>query len=58
MEPIMFFLLSVSIIGIVIFLGLSQFKVEHHVTNHFNRSNQNFESFLTKIRVNLSKVRR
>ena len=54
----MFFILSVSIIGIVVLLGLSQFKVEHHVTNHFNNSNQDFNSFLTKIRGNFSKVRR
>lgn len=58
MEPIMFFILSVSIIGIIILLGLSQFKIEHHVTNHFSSTNQNFDSFLTKIRGNFSKVRR
>ena len=58
MEPIMFFILSISIIGIVIFLGLSQFKVEHHVTNNLNSSSQNFESFLTKIRGNSLKIRR
>ena len=54
----MFFILSVSITGIVVLLGLSQFKIEHHVTNHFSSTNQDFDSFLTRIRGNFSKVRR
>lgn len=58
MEPMLLLILSTSIIGIVVLIGLSQFKVEHHVTRHFNSESNNFSMFLTKIRGYSSKVRR
>ncbi len=58
MEPIMFLILSISVIGIAVFLGLSQFKIENNVSSHFNEGNHNFDSFMTKVKGNSSKIRR
>ena len=58
MEPLIFLILLISIVGIVIFLGLSQFKIENNVSDHSNEESQNFNSFMTKIKQNLLKVRR
>jgi hypothetical protein len=58
MEPIMFLLLSISIIGIIVFLGLSQFKIENNVSSHFNGGTHDFNSFMTKVKGNSLKVRR
>jgi hypothetical protein len=57
MEPIMFLILSISVIGIVVFLGLSQYKIENNVPGHFNEGNQDFDSFMTKVKGNYSKIR-
>ena len=54
----MFLLLSISITGIIVFLGLSQFRVENNVSSHFNGGTHDFNSFMTKIKGNSSKVRR
>ena len=58
MEPTVFLLLSVSIIGIIILLGLSQFKIEHSTTNSFNDGNNDFNQFIKKIKSNSSKIKR
>ena len=58
MEPLIFLILLISIVGIVIFLGLSQFKIENNVSDHPNEESQNFNSFMTKIKGNLLKIRR
>ncbi|MEY4538388.1 MAG: hypothetical protein RLZZ306_145 [Bacteroidota bacterium] len=58
MEPIMFLILTISIMGIMVFLGLSQFKIENNVSTHFDGGNHDFNSFMTKIKGNSLKVRR
>ena len=58
MEPLIFLILLISIVGIVIFLGLSQFKIENNVPDYSNEESQNFNSFMTKIKGNLLKIRR
>ena len=58
MELFTFLILSISIAGIVVLLGLSQFKIENNVSNHFNEESQNFNSFMTKIKGNSLKIRR
>ena len=58
MESLIFLILLISIVGIVIFLGLSQFKIENNVPDHSNEESQNFNSFMTKIKGNLLKIRR
>jgi hypothetical protein len=58
MEPIMFLLLSISIIGIFVILGLSHFKIENNVVSHINGGNHNFNSFITKVKNNSVKIKR
>ena len=58
MEPFMFLILSISVIGIFVLLALSQFKVENNVSGHIHEGNHNFDSFMTKIKGNSSKIRR
>ena len=58
MEPFIFSILLISIVGIFVLLGLSQFKIENNVSDHSNEESQNFNSFMTKIKQNLLKVRR
>jgi uncharacterized membrane protein YkgB len=56
MEPIMFLLLlSISVIGIFVILGLSHFKFENNV-GHTNVGNHNFNSFMTKVKNNSLKI--
>jgi len=57
MEPIMFLILSISIIGIFIIFGLSHVKIENNVSSHFNERGHDLNSFMTKIKGNSSKVR-
>ena len=56
MEQLVFFILSVSIIGIIFIFGLSFFKLESNVSNSYVRTNKDFNSFLTKIKTNSSKI--
>lgn len=56
MEQLIFFILSVSIIGIVFIFGLSFFKLESDVSNSYVQTNKDFNSFLTKIKINSSKI--
>lgn len=58
MESIMFLILSISIIGITVLLGLSQFKIENNVSGHLSGGNHNFDSFMTKVKGNSLKIRR
>lgn len=58
MESFIFLILSISIVGIVILLGLTQFKIENNLSSHFNEGSQNFNSFMIKIKGNSSKIRR
>ena len=58
MEPFMLLILLISITGIFMIFGFSYIKVENNVLNQFHAGNQDFDSFLTKIKGNLSKVRR
>ena len=58
MEPIMFFILSIPLIGIFIIFGLSHAKVENSVSSHFNHNHQDFGSFLAKIKGNSLKIKR
>lgn len=57
MEPIMFLILSISLIGIFIIFGLSQVKIENNFSNHLNGTNHDLRSFMTKIKGNSSKLR-
>jgi hypothetical protein len=56
MEPIMFLLFSISVIGIFVILGLSHFKFENNV-GHTNGGNHNFNSFMTKVKNNSLKIK-
>jgi hypothetical protein len=58
MELIMFLLLSISIIGIFVIFGLSHFKIENNVVSHISGGNQNFNSFITKVKNNSIKIKR
>lgn len=58
MEPIMLLILSISLIGIFVLIGLSQFKIEHNASNHFNGSNPDFNLFMTRIKGNSLKIKR
>ena len=58
MEPIMFLLLSISLIGIFIIFGLSHFKIENNIVNNINGGNHNFDSFLMKVKSNSVKIKR
>jgi hypothetical protein len=58
MEPIMLLILSISLAGIVVLIGLSQFKIEHNTTNNFSGSNPDFSSFMIKIKGNSLKIKR
>lgn len=57
MEPIMFLILSISLIGIFIIFGLSHVKIENNFSNHLNGTNHDLNSFMTKIKGNSSKLR-
>jgi hypothetical protein len=56
MEPIMFLLFSISVIGIFVIFGLSHFKFENNV-GHTNGGNHNFNSFMTKVKNNSLKIK-
>lgn len=56
MEEFIFFVVSVSIIGIVFTFGFSFFKVHSNTSNTHGIANKNFNSFLTKIKNNSSKI--
>jgi hypothetical protein len=56
MEPIMFLLLSISVIGIFIIFGLSHFKIENNI-GHINGGNHNFNSFMVKVKNNSLKIK-
>lgn len=58
MEPFILLILLFSIVGIIVLLGLSQFKIENNASDHPNEESQNFNSFMTKIKGNLLKIRR
>ena len=58
MEPIILLILSISVIGIFILFAFSQFKIENNLSGHVHGGNHNFNAFLTKIKGNLSKIRR
>lgn len=57
MEPIMLLLLSISILGIFVIFGISHFNIENNVVNHINGGNQNFNSFMAKVKNNSVKIR-
>jgi hypothetical protein len=58
MEPIMFLILSISIIGIFIIFELSHVKIENNVSSQlFGERGHDLNSFMTKIKDNSSKVR-
>ena len=57
MEPIMFLLLSISLIGISIIFGLSHFKIENNISNSINGGNHGFDLFMTKIKSNSLKIK-
>lgn len=56
MGQLVFFILLVSIIGVIFIFGLSFFKVESNVSTSHVRKNKDFNSFLTKIKSNSSKI--
>jgi hypothetical protein len=56
MEPIMFLLLSISVIGIFTIFGLSHFKIENNI-GHINGGNHNFNSFMIKVKNNSLKIK-
>lgn len=58
MDSIMLLILSLSLIGIVVILGLSQFKIENNVSGHFDGANHNFDAFVSKIKSSSSRIRR
>jgi hypothetical protein len=58
MAPIMFLILSISLIGICIIFALSHIKIEKYFSKHLNGTNNDLNSFMTKIKGNSSKLRR
>jgi hypothetical protein len=58
MEPIMFLLLSISLLGIFLMFGIFHFKIENNIVNHTNEGSHNFDSFMNKVKSNSSKIRR
>lgn len=58
MEPFMLLIVLISVTGIFMIFGLSYVKVENDVLNQFHAGSQDFNSFMTKIKGNLSKVKR
>ena len=57
MEPIIFLLLSTSLIGIFLILGLSHFKIENNLSSHSNERNHSFDSFISKVKNNSLKIK-
>ncbi len=57
MEPIMFLILSIFLIGIGIIFGISHFKVENDIISHLNERGHDINSFMTKIKGNSSRIR-
>ena len=57
MEPIMYLILLISIIGIFTIFGLSHFKIENNVSSHFNETGHDLYSFMMKVKGNCSKIR-
>lgn len=58
MDSIMFLILSLSLIGIIVILVLSQFKIENNVSGHFDGNNHDFNAFMSKIKGSSSRIRR
>ena len=54
----MFLILSLSLIGIIVILVLSQFKIENNVSGHFDGNNHDFNAFMSKIKGSSSRIRR
>lgn len=57
MEPIMFLILSISLIGIGMIFGISHFKMEDNIISLLNKRGHDINSFMTKIKGNSSRVR-
>ncbi len=58
MEPIMFLLISIPLMGIFVIFGLSHFKIENSTISNFNGGNHNFDSFMNKVKRNSMKIKR